>query len=141
MRSKQKQAFLRIVDANYNRGKEALRVCEDLVRFLMNDRRLTSRFKTCRHDLTKSLLKFPVSYRALLDSRDSACDVGKKGWIEDRPGKTRWQDLLAANIKRAQEALRVLEEISKIIAPAEAGAFQKIRFSLYELEKDTLQKL
>lgn len=136
-----KKAFLRILDANYNRAKEALRVIEDIVRFLMNDRALTRDFKSCRHELTQALLKFPVPYRKLLAARDSAEDVGKEGWIKDKPGRTRWQDILAANLKRAQEAFRVLEEISKVVAPAKSPAFQKLRFRLYELEKRTLQKL
>ena len=134
------EAFLRILDANYNRAKEALRVAEDLARFLMEDKILTAKFKKLRHDLTKILLRFPVSYRRLVAARDSVEDVGKKSLIHDTPGRTRWQDLLTANLKRAQEAMRVLEEVSKVVAPRESGSFQHLRFSLYELEKRTLQK-
>jgi len=43
-------------------------------------------------------------------------------------------------LKRAQEASRVLEEFSKMVEPGKAAAFQRIRFRLYELEKESLQK-
>ena len=135
------RAFLRILDANYNRAKEAFRVSEDLVRFLMDEKALTSEFKSCRHSLTRIFLRFPVSYKKLLESRRSASDVGREGWIKDKSGKVKWQDLLSANLKRAQEALRVLEEISKAVAPASSPHFQKLRFRTYELERKTLQKL
>ena len=127
-RRKEQESFLRILDANYNRAKEALRVSEDLVRFLMNDRVLTSQFKTSRHQLTQTLLRFPVSYSRFLSARDSVSDVGKKGWIADRPGKSKWQDLLCSNIKRAEEALRVLEEISKAIRPKKRLLFRNCGF-------------
>ncbi len=132
---------LRIIDANYNRAKEAVRVCEDIARFFLNDATLTAKFKKSRHDLTKTLLKFPVSYRRLVAARDSAQDVGKKGRLADLKRRPRASDLMMANLKRAEEAVRVLEEFSKIAAPRQSPAFQKIRFHLYELEKISLRKL
>lgn len=133
-------SFLRIIDANYNRAKEALRVCEDIARFLMNDSRLTARFKRCRHELTRILLKLPVPYRKLVKSRDSRQDVGRSSQIRDRRGKPSWKDLMAANLKRGEEATRVLEEFAKMWAPVQASAFQKLRFRLYELEKACFRK-
>ena len=135
----ERQAFLRILDANYNRAKEALRVSEDVARFLMKDPVLSSGFKRARHALTQTLLKLPVSYSKLLESRDSLRDVGRNSGIRDRK-KAGWKDVMAANLKRAQEALRVLEEISKILAPRSTRFFEKIRFDLYDLEKRTVRK-
>ena len=132
-------AFLRIMDANYNRAKEALRVCEDLSRFLMNDSRLAAAYKRSRHELTRLLLDFPASYLDLLAARDSANDVGRRHVIQDT-ARPKWQDLIIANMKRAQEALRVLEEVSKAVQPSEAGGFTRLRFSLYELEKKSVRK-
>ncbi len=134
------RAFLRILDANFNRAKEALRVCEDLARFLLADSRLTSDFKGSRHALTRIILKFPAGYRKLLDARDSARDVGRHKIIKDKRGALVWQDLMAANLKRAQEAARVLEEISKVLAPSQASELQRLRFRLYELEKRSVRK-
>ena len=39
-----------------------------------------------------------------------------------------------ANIKRAQESARVLEEILKLIDIKEAQRFKEIRYLLYEIE-------
>ena len=131
--------LLRVIDANYNRAKEAARVAEDIARFFLKDAPLTARLKRIRHDLTKALLGFKVPYRSLVEARDSKEDVGRASLIRDKryPG---WKDLMLSNLKRAQEATRVLEEISKMVEPAQAQAFQRIRFRFYELEKISLRK-
>ena len=132
------RALLRGVDANFNRAKEALRVLEDIARFFLENKNLTRQLKTMRHRLTQVLLRFPASYRELLASRDSAGDVGKKSGIRDSK-RTGPGTLWISNMKRAQEALRVLEEFSKAEAASQSAAFQKIRFSLYELEKKSFR--
>ncbi len=134
-----KRELLRVIDANYNRAKEAARVAEDIARFFLRDRRLTGRLKRVRHDLTKALLGFKVPYRDLVEARHSEEDVGRAGLIRDKrhPG---WRDLMLSNLKRAQEATRVLEEISKMVEPGKAPSFQRIRFRFYELEKESLRK-
>lgn len=133
------KALLRIIDANYNRAKEATRVAEDIARFFLSDSRLTARFKRARHDLTRTLLGFKVPYRSLVEARDSKEDVGARGLIRDKKSLN-LRDLLLSNLKRAEEAARVLEEISKIVAPGKTRSFQRIRFQLYELEKASIQK-
>ena len=134
-----RRELFRVIDANYNRAKEAVRVTEDIARFYLKDQGLTNRFKRVRHDLTRSLLGFGVPYRSLVEARNSWEDVGRRGFIRDkkRPG---WRDLAVANLKRAEEASRVLEEFSKMVQPKRAASFQRIRFRLYELEKETLRK-
>ena len=133
-----KTKALRLIDANFNRAKEGLRVCEDILRFVFDDRALTARFKKLRHDCSKILVQFPVPYRALVEKRNSAHDVGKRSFISDqKPG---WRDLLVSNMKRTQESLRVLEESSKIVASKTSKKFQTLRFRLYELEKRVLKK-
>jgi thiamine-phosphate pyrophosphorylase len=133
-----KRALLRGMDANFNRAKEALRVLEDISRFYLEKKTVTSRLKKLRHALTQSLLKFPVSYRQLLESRDSAGDIGRKSWITDSK-KTELSVLWVSNMKRAQEAMRVMEEFSKAICAPRSSDFQKIRFALYELEKKSFR--
>lgn len=133
------KSLLRIIDANYNRAKEAARVAEDIARFFLRDARLTARLKRVRHDLTRALLGFGVPYRDLVEARDSKEDVGRAGLIRDQKSP-RWKDLMLSNLKRAQEAARVLEEISKMAGPSKARSFQRIRFRFYELEKESLRK-
>jgi len=49
--------------------------------------------------------------------------------------------LFIANIRRSQEAMRVLEEMSKLERRALSGRFKKMRFELYSLEKTVIGKL
>ena len=131
--------LLRVIDANYNRAKEALRVTEDIARFYLADSRLTSRHKRARHDLTKALLGFKMPYRRLVEARDSKEDVGRASLIRDKK-KPGWKDIFLSNLKRAEEAVRVLEEFSKMVKPNETSRLQRLRFRLYELEKEGLRK-
>ncbi len=135
-----RNSVFRIIDVNFNRVKEGLRVSEDILRFRYDDKVLTSAFKRLRHDCSGVLLKFPVPYRRLVAARNSSDDVGKKSVILEKK-KPNWRDLLISNIKRSEEALRVLEEASKIISPASSRQFQKLRFKLYELEQKTLKRI
>lgn len=135
------RGFLRIVDANYNRAKEALRVCEDISRFFLGDRSLTARFKRCRHELTQCLLGLPVPYKRWIAARDSMRDVGSASRIQDGKSRPGWKELMIANLQRGQEAARVLEEVSKALWPRRSRRFQELRFDLYELERRSLRRL
>ncbi len=99
----------RIVDANFNRSREGLRVLEDISRFIMNDSAITKSLKSSRHELSQIYLSLPIKSSALLSTRESGRDVGKKSLIRDER-KVLWQSLVSANLKRVQESLRVLEE-------------------------------
>jgi thiamine-phosphate pyrophosphorylase len=52
MRSKNNK-YLRIIDANYNRAKEGLRVVEDIFRFIDEDNTLRIKIRAIRHGLNK----------------------------------------------------------------------------------------
>ena len=133
------QPLLRTVAANYTRAKEAVRVVEDICRFYLKSSRLTGRLKRLRHDLTKIFLTLGMPDTSLIEARNSREDVGRRGLVRDkkRPG---WKDLLLSNFKRAEEAVRVLEECSKVGRPSQTARFQRLRFRLYELEKESLRK-
>ena len=131
--------ILRMIDANLNRSKEALRVAEDICRFVLKNSSLTGAFKRVRHEVTAAAFLFPVSYQRLLDARDSFNDVGKDSAISDASDAD-WRDLLTANLKRAQESLRVLEECSKLISQNSSAAFQRLRFRCYELERKSVSQ-
>ena len=124
--------LLRILDANLNRAREALRVLEDLARFHRDDAAAAARFKDARHALDR--LARPLA-RELLRSRDSARDVGRDGDLPvDRPRTPR--EIGSANLKRAGEALRAIEEAAKGRFPELSCEAHRRRFELYVLEKE-----
>lgn len=131
----------RIIDENLNRLSEGLRVLEDIARMLIDDQNLTSQLKTLRHNLVRGDLPFNLE---LLQARNSAGDVGA---ALDVQGESKIQDLpliVVANSRRAQESLRVLEEMSKLPQLSSAlntDRFREARFQLYSLEKSLISRL
>ncbi|MBI4227534.1 MAG: hypothetical protein HY600_04595 [Candidatus Omnitrophica bacterium] len=126
--------LLRILDANLNRAREGLRVCEDVVRLGFNDPVLTARLKRLRHGVAAAARRLPVAWRTLLEARGVERDVGRRGGhlTSQRRGTVR--SLFIVNAQRAKEALRVLEEGSRLIAPAVGRSFAQLRFRLYAIE-------
>lgn len=133
------EKIYRVLDANANRAREALRVCEDITRFVLEKPPLTSIFKKIRHEITTVVLSLPTAYRAIVATRDSVTDCGRASVIVDKK-KEAVEDIFIKNIKRAEEATRVLEEFAKLIDHEIAARFQKIRFTIYDIEKKTITK-
>ena len=130
------KGILRIIDANLNRILEGLRVCEEITRFVVLDKNLTSRFKNLRHNVAGLSGKWKIKDVRLLDSRDSLKDVGKPS-IKEELRRRNFQDIFFANIQRAKESARVLEEFSKIEDKKISAGFKDIRYRLYQIEKDS----
>ena len=135
-----KIALYRIIDANYNRLKEGLRVCEDVIRFAFSNESLTRDYKTLRHSVTTVFKKLNIEQTELLESRNSEQDAGKKTPRYELNKKC-LEDLFLANLQRAKESARVLEETSKLVNKKAALQFKDIRYKLYELEKKTFKKI
>ena len=132
-------SYLRVLDANLNRAREGLRVCEEVARLVLNDPSLTHAFQQLRYALDDAARPFPA--QELLRSRNSRSDVGHPGLRgRVRPHKD-LKDLSAANIRRVQEAFRVLEEFTRLRAPKASRSFGSLRFRTYTLEQAFLNKL
>ena len=132
---------LRLVDANLNRLAEGLRYLEDVSRFLLNDGSLTARLKSLRHALVASQLPFQ---KKLLDSRDASGDVGVGLQVPDAEKPHDLPSSVVANARRVQEALRTLEEFSKVVALPEhlsSARLERARFEVYSIEKDLFGRL
>jgi thiamine-phosphate pyrophosphorylase len=123
----------RLCDAAANRAAEALRVLEDVVRFILDDAGLTAAAKTLRHDLA-TVLAAPVFARRAL-CRDTLGDVGTTIVAETALARRSPADLVAANAARAAQALRSLQEVALVVAPGEAARFEALRYRLYTFEK------
>jgi hypothetical protein len=132
--------IIRILDANINRSREGMRVAEEVVRFAADQRVLTVDFKRIRHALTAAQSALPVSYQQLLKSRDSTTDVGKDLSCPSVRSSS-LEDIFIRNMKRSQEAVRVLEEFSKVVSVKASKKFQSLRFELYDFEKKAYLKL
>ncbi len=119
--------LFRLIDANLNRLREGIRVCEDIQRYLHDNKELSCRFKQLRHTCR---IKNQDKY---LKHRDINGDVSKQTTDSESKRENLYQ-IQTANIKRAQESSRVLEESLKLIDPKEAQKFKEIRYELYDLE-------
>ncbi len=126
-------AILRILDANFNRAGEALRVWEEYARFQLEDRNLSESIKQLRHDLTASV---PDSLRAsMIYHRDSAGDVGQAIETSSEYQRAGAWDVAQANGQRASQALRAIEEYSKPCASECARQAEAIRYQVYDIER------
>ncbi len=122
----------RIIDANLNRGVEALRVLEEISRFLLDDKSSSETLKLIRHEINALQEK---DYDALLKARDTENDIGIN--IKNPDKRTDIESIFKANIKRLQQVLRVLAEYS----PDNAAVFEDLRYKSYTLEKIMWNKL
>lgn len=127
---------MRVIDANLNRLREGLRVIEDTVRFVYNDGDKTLVLKKFRHTLGEFARELPGGQAALLRARDSAGDIGAMLNTQSEMTRLACGEILTANFKRAQESARVLEEYAKMFSSAHAAEIKKIRFALYQLERE-----
>ncbi len=128
----------RVIDANYNRAKEGLRVCEDIFRFLRDDPKVTARFKKIRHGVTAAVSGFGL--KNIVAARDIKTDVGR-GTIKRESSRGDVGDIYYANAQRVKESLRVLEEFAKLKDARAADRFKKLRYEVYDIEKETLAKI
>ncbi len=128
----------RILDANVNRAAEGVRVVEDICRFHYEDELLTKKLRDIRHKIRKNLKDIDFH---LLKNRDSAHDIGKKITNQSKlDKKDNLSQIITANFKRALEAIRVIEEISKTTANMYSigKEYEALRYELYYLEKEVL---
>lgn len=132
--------ILPVIDANLNRLLEGLRVCEDIMRFLLSDEQLTLEFKKIRHNVISTIKKWRINNNLLLDSRDVLKDAGKRS-IKNELERSDYRNIFFANIQRAKESVRVLEEFSKLDNRIIPDSFKNIRYNLYQLEKKANSRL
>jgi thiamine-phosphate pyrophosphorylase len=123
----------RILDANLNRGREALRVVEDYCRFVLNDHFLTEAVKHLRHGLAGASSQLPAG--ALLAARDTTGDVGTRISAGGEYDRTSSAHVVAVNLKRLQEALRSVEEYGKVFGPVLGREVELLRYRSYTLER------
>jgi thiamine-phosphate pyrophosphorylase len=131
------ESLLRIIDVNINRASEGIRVCEDLCRFVYNHTPLAARLKHLRHQILEAASIYKGAQ--LVEARNVAHDTLKFADEKRETQRSSLLQLAQANIHRATEALRSLEEYTKLVTTEDtyrAGVFQEIRFALYAVEQE-----
>jgi thiamine-phosphate pyrophosphorylase len=125
-------AVLRILDANFDRAREGLRIIEEWCRFGLNDTGMANECKQMRQELG---LWHTPEIRA---ARDTAGDVGTGLTHPLEEQRTGIEQLLQANLCRVQEALRVLEEYGKLHSASISSGCKQMRYRVYTLESNLL---
>lgn len=136
----------RIIDANANRAREALRVLEDAARFLLGSRAMSETLKNIRHELSRSLSAMPGGEGVGIAHRDTPSDVGTSIATAGEYRRAGARDVVLAAGKRLTEALRSIEEFAKAlpelrggVAPAQfAAQIEQIRYRAYSVERRLL---
>ncbi len=143
--------ILRILDANANRAREALRVMEEAARFLLDDAALSRDLKQLRHDLAAVVTQLP----SLALHRDTSGDVGTAITTDAEQTRATVAEVAVAAGKRLTEALRAMEEYAKLLPPPPPPApegvqggspplptrLESLRYRAYPLEQRLHQKL
>lgn len=126
---------LRIIDANSNRTREALRVVEDVMRFWHEKGVLSRRLKRERHKIARYCDALLTDHVKGLRARDTGADPGRDSMPRSEATRRSVGEIVVSNFRRAEEGLRVLEELAKLADPQMSRKFKRSRFSVYELEK------
>jgi thiamine-phosphate pyrophosphorylase len=135
---------LRLLDANLNRAREALRVMEDAARLGLDDAALAAALKEARHALRAVAERAGIDPLGLVAWRDTPGDVGTAHTAPAERDRRTLADVAIAAGKRAGEALRVIEETAKALpGPGPGGSggasaaeeAKALRYRVYELER------
>jgi thiamine-phosphate pyrophosphorylase len=123
----------RILDANLNRAREALRVLEDYARLGLDDAALSRAAKDLRHALADAVRDAGLT--GVVAARDIVGDVGCAISGAGEYERASLSDVATAAGKRLTEALRVIEEVGKTRSGSFGRAVERIRYAAYELDR------
>jgi len=121
-----------IIDANLDRAREGLRVLEDWARFGLGKKKYVQRIKNFRQILGKNHLEV---YK---QSRNRIEDKCKGLTHKEQINRKTSDQIISSNSGRVQEALRVIEEFSRLHNYELSKIASEIRYKIYTLEIDLL---
>ncbi len=117
-----------LIDANLDRAREGLRVMEDWCRFGLKRSDFSIQIKDWRQQL--GVHHHNIYRKARLTSNDPAMGVSHPlQKVRSTP-----EAVFIANSSRVQEALRVIEEFTRLTDPKLCEIATKIRYETYEIE-------
>jgi len=121
-----------IIDANLDRAREGLRVLEDWARFGLGGNDFVKRIKNFRQILGKHHLEIYKQSRNFIEDE---C----KGLTHQEQSERKAPDqIISSNAARVQEALRVIEEFSRLQNHELSKLASEMRYEIYTLEVDLL---
>jgi thiamine-phosphate pyrophosphorylase len=126
-------ALDRLLDANLNRAREALRVIEDYLRFVCDDAAAAARAKSLRHQV--AALRAELGAERLLAARDVLGDVGREWKAGGELRRDSLEAVVGAEFGRLAEALRVLGEFGKLQPGPVSSTAERLRYAVYDLEQ------
>tara|TARA_X000000368_G_scaffold410322_1_gene393609 strand:+ start:446 stop:1447 length:1002 start_codon:yes stop_codon:yes gene_type:complete len=112
----------RVLDANINRAAEGMRVLEDIARFVLENKKLSSAIKECRHKVRL--------FKPNISSRDVIGDIGTTNTTNLEQNRKSYHDIAIASGNRCAEALRVVEEFLKLTKTK--NTIESLRYEIYE---------
>ena len=121
-----------IIDANLDRAREGLRVLEDWARFGLGGNDFVAKIKNYRQILGKNHLEV---YK---QSRNYIEDQFKGLTHQEQNNRKTPEQIIYSNASRVQEALRVIEEFSRLNNHKLSKIASEIRYEIYSLEIDLL---
>ncbi len=121
-----------IIDANLDRAREGLRVLEDWARFGLGRNDFVVKIKNYRQILGKNHLEV---YK---ESRNYIEDKCKGLTHQEQLNRKTSEQIIHSNSARVQEALRVIEEFSRLGNHKLSKIASEIRYQIYTLEIDLL---
>ena len=127
----------RLLDAVGNRLEEALRVVEDQLRFRHGLTAAPRAWREVRHEAS-ALRRTIAGSDPLPLTRDVASDPGHPGRTPQVTPHVGSDAVLAANLSRAREAIRSLEEEIRQLDPAAGRTAERLRYRIYALETAAL---
>ncbi|UCC11311.1 MAG: thiamine phosphate synthase [candidate division WOR-3 bacterium] len=121
-----------------NRLDESLKFIEDVVRFNLENKILLKKIRGLRTVFLQ--VKRGLREHSIVTFRDSRQDLGRKADF-DRGQRRSDEDLIIANLTRAKESARTLEEIIKQKSSAVSRLCKRLRFGLYDIESSIMDIL
>ena len=121
-----------IIDANLDRAREGLRVLEDWARFGLGGNYFVAKIKNYRQILGKNHLEVYKKSRNYIEDQCQGL-THQEQYKRKTP-----EQIISSNSGRVQEALRVIEEFSRLHNHELSKIASDIRYEIYNLEVDLL---
>ena len=121
-----------IIDANLDRAREGLRVLEDWARFSLGQAKYVERIKNFRQILGKNHLEVYKQSRNQIE--DKCQGLAHPEQINRKTS----EQIISSNSGRVQEALRVIEEFSRLHNNELSKIASEIRYEIYTIEIELL---